>query len=40
LFILSEEELFVDAIFVYNICKEAGVDVLIWIWEELFHVFP
>ena len=36
----SEEVLFDDAVLVFNICREAGVDVSIRIWEELFHVFP
>ena len=35
----SEEVLFDDAMLIETLCREAGVDVSMRIWEELFHVF-
>lgn len=35
----SEEVLFDDSVELYTKCKEAGVNVELKIWENLFHVF-
>ncbi len=35
----TEEVLFDDAMLIEKLCKDAGVDVSVRIWEELFHVF-
>jgi len=36
----SEEVLFDDSVLITKLCREAGVDVTLRIWKEMFHVFP
>ena len=36
----TEEVLFDDSVLIEKLCKEAGVDVTLRIWEGMFHVFP
>lgn len=35
----SEEVLYDDAVLIFNLCKEAGVDVRLREWADLFHCF-
>lgn len=36
----SEEVLFDDSVLIEKLCKKAGVNVTLRVWEDMFHVFP